>query len=246
MEFNINRFFLLIKREMSLSGKKYLIGILAGMGVSILISLLGLLGGNIKGEQYFVTSLVFFLIGGTILASNIFKEWNKTETGYQAITLPASLLEKLTSSWVVSILLYSVMGMLAILLGGLILKTIALFGVPLEGNVYHFGRLRLVFTMHLLLGSIFFLGGITFKSNAFFKTILSCLVLLGAYSIVYFTAWYLMFSDYLVKTSSNGAVIEYTMGNVVDHKMWVTYLVHWLFVGFIGVVSYFKLKEREL
>lgn len=242
MEVSINRIGLLLKRDLLFNGRKRLIGIFAGVGLAVMLSLLGLFGGYISAEQYSVTTIFFFLIYGSVMANNMFNEWNKTERGYQVITLPASSFEKFFSNWVIAVFIYPTIGILVILLGASLLNILQSFGIVVKGDIFQLQIMEILFYTHIVIGSLFFLGGVTFKNNAFIKTIVSVLVTVFSVGLISGFLVYLIFSE--GGTMDNNFIIR--SEDVFENKNWVPIVALSLFTGYLGVVSYFKLKEREL
>lgn len=245
MELSISRIKHLIQRELIQSSSKYLLGISIGVVIAMLIACLGLFQGFISSKQYYIGVSMAFVVGGAISTSGFFKEYNKTEVGYQLMILPASTLEKLVSSWLFCFIIYPMASFLLILAGGAILDMLSFFDLPIKGEIYRLEVLGYLFKIHLVVNSIFFLGGIAFKNVAFFKTLVSVLVINTAISLVVGGVTWMFFSYEATTYYSNGEMESLSYQSISEHGT-LFYLLNTILVLFLMVVSYFKLKEREL
>ena len=150
MEFSINRILLLVRREWIKNGRKIIIGISSAVGLALIFSILGVFDGGINAAYYSYPVSVFFIVGGAIIFSASFTEWDKTETGYQILTLPASNLEKLTSSWLVGFLIYTVLSAVFISLGYAILAILDASGLNVIGEYMDASWVIKLLSTHLL------------------------------------------------------------------------------------------------
>ena len=184
MEFNLTRLGLLLKRQLIGNGLKYITGIAIGTGVVLMISLAPLLGGGSASiGQLYQSGLITYVIGGVIMTSMTFAEINRPETGYQLMTLPASSLEKFTSTWLFTSIVYSVMAFVALTLGACLLYVLGLFNLPVEGKIFSTNEMWMAFKQYFIANTIFLAGAAAFKRNAFFKTLLSIMIVFVFFGI---------------------------------------------------------------
>lgn len=245
MEFNITRLGLLLKRKFLESGLNYVGGIAIGVGIVSVLSLLALLGGGVHLDSYYKSAFAAYFIGGLIVTSLAFAEINKPETGYQFMTLPASSSEKFITTWIFTSLVYSLIAFIIIICGSFLLSLVEYAGYAVRGPILDLSGILDVFLSYFFLNTIFLAGAAAFKRYAFFKTLLTFLILFFFFSIC-------------------GAVLTYFIGaqNVTGgpfsfgfHFKGASGLEVWKHTGaviqiivmlYFLVLGFFKFKEREL
>lgn len=250
MEFNLTRLGLLLKRQLIGNGLKYIVGIAIGTGVVLMISLIVVfMGGTTQIAQFYQSGLITYVIGGVIMTSMTFSEINRPETGYPLMTLPASSLEKFTSTWLFTSIVYSVMAFVALTLGACLLYVLGLFNLPVEGNIFSINEMWMAFMQYFIVNTIFLAGAAAFKRNAFFKTLLSMMVVsafFALYSLALIKLYVLPslapFDSTGGSISINGNNLEWLFGNLGNPK----YFLSVLGSIFLLVVGFYKFKEREL
>ncbi len=240
---DINRMFSFIKRQSLLNANATIIGALAIIGALFFIS--GLVG-------YFypqsVTKLkpVYFgtlYIYGLIRTSNVFSELHNPQRGYAFLTLPVSTAEKLWGSWILSAPVFTflfsgiciVLYFLACIIGG---------RMDAFHKIFDLDNLRGV-GFFLIMQSVFFLGAVYFKKNNFMKTV-----------AVFFLFWLVNVAYIRLLTWPFGMNNTHIYGNInnVDIIKFKDMMLFWvkdvglcgLFAPFMLLVSYFRLKERQI
>lgn len=209
---NIKRLIAILKMDFR-QRKRLLIvvvlGVFALMSFVTFVNVMDTYGEpNATLPKFYEPFYAALLLGGGFLYSSIsFREFNRKETAFSYLSLPASHLEKFLSKWLQTALFFPLALTLIFLLlpsvTGLLVSPLTDLENPgfdlsmiVEGNwlntgmdfkVYHF------IPFYMALQSIFLLGAITFQKGEIFKTIIVAfivfitLVLLG----------FLSFSDYL-------------------------------------------------
>jgi hypothetical protein len=250
MEFNVPRVGLLLKRQFIGNGRKYITGIAIGTGVVLMIALASVLfGSGAQLSQFYQSGLITYIVGGIIMTSMTFAEINRPETGYQLMTLPASSLEKFASTWLFTSVVYSLMAFVVLTLGACLLYVLGLFDLPIEGEILSINEMWIAFKQYFIGNTIFLAGAAAFKRNAFFKTLLSIMVLsafLALYSLALIKLYVLpslaTFDSTGGSISINGNNLEWLFGNLGNSK----YFLSLLGSIFLLVVGFLKFREREM
>ena len=251
MEFSFTRIINLIVRYAAIHGKSFITIISAISGGILLISWLSNIG---KPETDYNTMVYLFyvavFISGFWFSSYIFSELHKPSKAYKYLTLPASNIEKLVSSWLISSVGTVVISFIFINLTSLALAVLCkfIFGIDFKllyiNEDYRFWEIILKF---IILQPLFLSGAIVFSKNNFFKTILWLLLFAFTMALVSFLFTYLILpGEFRFQSNSFEdipALIDFFEGPVVKASEFVlTYVIGPFFL----IVSYFKLKESEI
>jgi len=231
--------------------KSYLIA-LAAMG-GILLALLitdSYSRSSINYEPFVSTFYLFFFLGGFIFTSRIFNELHQPEKSYQYLTLPASTLEKLISQWLFSAILYVVISYIVVqiiaFIGGIVSSTLFQFDFHwLNLTQFEFPKIAAIY---IVIHSIFFLGACYFKNYNFIKTLLSVFILGATVFVISIAAAYLLFGQsgfsestlWMQTNSELPHFITVELPTVIETIFWYG------LAPFFLIVSYFKLKERQV
>jgi hypothetical protein len=250
MKFNITRLGLLLKRHFLVSGRKYLTGIAIGTGVIVMITVATLLfGGTAQISQFNQYALFAYFIGGLIVSSMAFTEINKPETGYQMMTLPASSLEKFVSTWLFTSIIYTILAFVVITLAATLLYLFGQLGLSIRGDAFSLHEMGDSFKQYFVGNIIFLAGAAAFKRNAFFKTMLSFVVVfafLVIYSLVLVKVF--GFTD-LASGNSSGmgfALNGSSFNGMFSNSESASVIAKTFLAVFFLVLGFFKFKEREL
>ena len=184
--------------------------------------------------------LVVFFLGGFIFTSSVFNEMNSPQKSFTFLTLPVSTTERLVGGWFISspvfIVVYAAFMLLLMFISCLLAELPEAFPNLLDEHVLTCVQVFLVTQ------TIFFIGACTFKGHNFLKTLLSLfliVVIVGAYSS---GLGYLLYGEGgpgIVEPKFKDT-IEYIGTNIIPFIFW------YLFAPFLLVVSFFKLKERQV
>ncbi len=250
MKFNFKRLGLLLKRHFLVSGRKYLTGIAIGTGVIVMITVATLLfGGTAQISQFNQYALFAYFIGGLIVSSMAFTEINKPETGYQMMTLPASSLEKFVSTWLFTSIIYTILAFVVITLAATLLYLFGQLGLSIRGDAFNLHEMGDAFKQYFVGNIIFLAGAAAFKRNAFFKTMLSFVVVfafLVIYSLVLVKVF--GFTD-LASGNSSGmgfALNGSSFNGMFSNSERASVIAKTFLAVFFLVLGFFKFKEREL
>ena len=247
-QFSIQRLFLLMKRHSVMNAKTWLIGLGAISGLLIVISVIQSYSMGIYQFSSLVSlGTIFVFIAGFILTSATYNELHTPARAQFYLILPANTFEKLLSKWLLSsilfvlaafVLLSGVLGVTT-LLSSWLFKTDTVFFNPFTNdNIETMGQ-------YIVVQSVFFLGALFFRKNNFIKTLLSIFVVLFGLSILMgFLGWIILGEFNQVSDEnlpeSNFVFFTETLPQIAKFIFW------WITAPFFLLVSYFKLKEREV
>lgn len=247
--FNISRFGLVLRKDFQENKKLYALGALLIFGS--LATMMILVGYDIYDRntntwseaeatgcmEMVRTGLFFgFLYLFTItLASTLFSKL-KFKTGrIEALTLPASDLEKFMSRWIVVTIVFPIMYVLLFYLADmlyvLVLKTVYPYATTIEQlNIGQFNFLSIdnnvaVVTIYLCVQAVYVLGGVMMPKLSFVKT--SCVLLV--LTIIY-TNFMTGVADVL-KTGANITVVACSFA---------------IYAVLLWIIAYFRFKETEV
>ena len=195
--------------------------------------------------------------GGFIFTSIVFRELYTKPRGQFYLTLPASHLEKISSKWVLSAILYP----LGITIGYWLFSSIAnglyemLHGQSPDSflSYWQSENQRMLPFVYIVLQSIFFLGAITFTRYNIFKTGFSLFIAGLSLVIIFAMLLRLVLWKYfdgmqfpnqemrvLEPSTSFQDFVTSTIPNIAYYLFW------FVLAPYLLLVSYFKLKEREI
>ncbi|MDR3217981.1 MAG: hypothetical protein LBU22_03230 [Dysgonamonadaceae bacterium] len=224
----------------------------------------------IRNNIAVIGGLIF--IAGIFYAARFFREIHSRTNGINYFMIPATQVEKLTVSLLFTIVYFYGMMILAYIVGNLLgtlftnlLANISFFSFDLRlfhsvdlkwtlfeskqysniftGDLKYQAPYIALFMKYLLLTqSIFTLGGIYFKNNQAFKTILSVIVLLFAFSIISVVELKIFAGTTSVNANSAESVI--TMHGVFHTIM--SAIFAYLVPVYLWIISYFRLTEKEV
>jgi hypothetical protein len=182
------------------------------------------------------------------LTSNAYKEIHTPARSLFYLTLPATTSEKLFSNWLLTSLIYIVAANLLLMVVILIVNLIGmlLWSLPLNVfNPFSHDNIRLM-SIYMVINSVFFLGSLAFRKNNMLKTILALFIIQIAFSaIIGLVAW-LIFGQagfhYQGENTNSG--LQTLITQVLPRALEIAFYA--LIIPFCLLVSYFKLKEREV
>lgn len=254
--FDITRLKYLLIRQLSFNYKANLIA--TGVIVGIMIfsgTMMLLFSDQIMTQQIFLGMIMpYFFIGGYIFSSLIFSELNSPNKGYLFLTLPASTFEKLLSAWLstsvfyilfISVIMYILNFYYWAIASSFTSKTVELM------NLFSPGVLK-VFGVYIVTQSVFLLGSIYFRKVHFLKTILALFVIAFIIAIFSGIMARILFSPTSFQNMSwmNNMNFDHSFDFKYTAEHVIVPIAKVLFWGCIApfflVVSYFRLKEREV
>ncbi len=249
--FNIKRSMFLLYRQLCFSTNGLLIGFGAVSGVLVFILSMTLLFGHrgLDNNVYFGTIIPTFFIMGYVFTSNIFSELRTPQRGYLFLMLPASILEKLLVPWLISSVLFVLASVAMIFLINILLLVISLIFLGNPVTIFNPCALPVLkmYAIYLVTQPIFVLGSVYFRRYNFLKTVLSLFVFILILGIYVTLAGKL-----IINHNFQGIHFEDGVPQHLEHFFTSVFFpaVKILFWGCIApfflIVSYFRLKEREV
>ena len=241
-EFNLTRLGYFIRRQLFLNVNAMWIAIAAVVGVLLVISGLTAYFNPTKINNLVPLYLVVLFVGGYVFTSKIFSELHSPQKSYAFLTLPVSTAEKLLGAWIIAAPLY----LLTALLGAFILMLVSalIAGRPADlPSITDTSLIRLI-GLFLVTQTVFFLGAVAFKGNNFLKTLLALFI----HAVVIFgytgLLGYLLFGNRAVFQEDKAASFEGTVKFFTDQLL--PFLFWFALPVFLMIVSFFKLKERQV
>jgi len=249
-QFSFNRFILLIKRYLIFNIKTLLIGLAAGSGVMIVVSLLQAYfsTGYFNVNALVTTGHTFIFVGGYILTSMAYNEIHTPARSQFYLTLPATAAEKLFSNWFITSIIYVIVTNLVLWLVLLLSNSIAhiAWSTPWDiFNPFAPSNTRLM-AIYMATQGIFFLGALYFRKNNFMKTILSLFVISMIINLITVAFAYLIFGTPGLYTDMEAMDPDFGYNFITIMPKVMKGLLYWVLAPFCLVVSYFTLKEREV
>lgn len=245
---NFPRLLKVLNRETNIRKKGYITGTLVVAALFFIIMLISAKSSFTLSYSETIKVFYFVLfIGGMIFTSRIFSELHEPQTSYQFLSLPASNLEKLIAQWFISSIGYILTVLIILLvsatLGGML--GAALFRpdfVWIDLAELKIGEMLLpYFTLH----AIFFLGAITFRKRNFLKTAIAIFIVSMFLALTVLAIGYLTIGDNIYALDDASASFKF-MAEKDQVLRILDMQLDYLIAPFFLVVSYFKLKERQV
>lgn len=268
--FNFNRFSLLVAKHWADNKKRYLLSVIAFAGLLIawfaftmLIDSRYPMGKGIQMVTYF---FLLFVVGA-FYANQYFRDLASRAKGINFLLVPASAFEKVLCSLLYTVILFFVVFTAVFYLIDVVMVAIAkgftLVEYPDDEkgvlNVYDAARLPFeekstinILLIFFAIQSVFLLGSVYFAKYSFIKTIISGFVI---FFIIFFFVYFLY--DMMPKGEyANGFLTSYHIynkgenGYLVRVPVWLGQILYYLLMygiaPFLYIVTYFRLKEKQV
>lgn len=249
--FDINRVKLLLTRQLRLNSSTILIGFGAVVGViTFILSIRVITESNALSMAGFTgLALPIFFIGGYIFTSTIFSELRTSHRGYLYLTLPASTLEKLVVAWFISSVLYTIAAIGVFYFINLLLMLVAYLtnGEPIQLFNFFDAWMLKIYAIYIVTQSVFLLGAIYFRGVNFLKTLLALFVISLVLSIFSALLTRLIVFPGFGNLQFNNNMPDGIEGFIGDTFIPTVKILFWYIMApFFLVVSYYRLKERQV
>jgi hypothetical protein len=272
--FDFGRWVLLVRQHWIENRKRYLLSVAAGAGILFMWYFFLMLASNRDPmEDNSQRATYFFLLftGGCFYASQFFRELGSRSKAINYLLLPASSLEKQFVSLLYVVVLYFVVYTAIFYLVDIIMVTIAntfhhAYTEPGANGVIHKASVVNVFgwfgiknaipfflAAYFAIQSAFLLGSVYFEKYSFVKTIISLFCLLIVIWLVYgfLMESFLPEGSYMRDIGSYRVLNKEGKGDYLVElptgvRKTIVALVQWGFPLFFWVVTYFRLKEKEV
>jgi hypothetical protein len=257
--FSFSRLWLLIKKQWFDNTRLYLLSILALFGLMVLVFLLFYIAGRpVYSEE---ATLVMFFIGlyvmGFVFASGIFGALGDRPRGIYWMTVPATHLEKL----VCGIFYCTVMFTLVYTACFLAVQQLTFALIKLNPNyrVMYMGSwdvpMKFAAYFFFPLQALYLMGSVYFERYNFVKTTLAGLTVI----LLFMGYAHLMYRLFLPEYSSlfsatsfmvNRAASDDNVAKIYQLSPWIDevaiFLMKYLWIPVFWIVTYFRLKEKEI
>ncbi|MDQ3394679.1 MAG: hypothetical protein M3512_11290 [Bacteroidota bacterium] len=239
---NISRLGLFIRRQITINIHSFWIALGAIAGILFITSVAVAYFNpyDLSGLQgLYITA---FFLGGLIFTSKIFSELHTPQKSYALLTLPISNLEKLIGAWLVTapvfVLVYLmfifIITSISSLIAGHSTALVQIFSREIWDSIGHY----------LVIHSIFFLGACTFKGNNFLKTLFAIFLFTMILALFAGLMFLIVFKSTHVQIDNVSPEFQYFITDVF--AKYATYFYWYVLAPFMLVVSYYKLKERQI
>ncbi len=254
---NPARLLQLLKIDISTNYIKILGSIAAFFGICVFVATLnGDSSPNPDPSDPFHLNFFGFaiLFIGFMFTSVLFNELNREHERQFYLTLPASNLEKFTTKWIESIILFPIVFVALYALFFMIIKPIimATMGCTLPDFSPSNTMILFFIKLYISLSGIFLLGAVVFGNFSAVKTIASIAVLGAIFGLIVFIFFRVIFYDFFhgweIHPPHDGRepapwiqdFMSKRMPTILEYLMWLAIPL------FTWVVAYFKLKEKEV
>ncbi len=237
--FSVPRMLNFMRRQAALNFSSLMIAAGAVFGALLVISLLVGYFGPQNIPNLINVYLVTFFICGLVFTARIFAELHIPQKSYAWLTLPVSTGEKFWGSWLLSspvfILLFfavcSFLYFIACITGNSIDAYTQMFSKSVGKAIATF----------VVIQSIFFLGAVYFRNNNFMKTIFALFLIATVLSVYSGTLTWLFWNGQgQMNLNINSSDMIGNSGRIISFAFW------FLLGPFMLLVSYFRLKERQV
>lgn len=268
--FSFNRFSLLVAKHWADNKKRYLLSMIAFAGLLIAwFSFTMLIDSRILMSKSIQMITYFFLLFtvGAFYANQYYRELGSRAKGINFLLVPASAFEKVLCSLLFTVILFFIVFNSIFYLVDIIMvqvaKGITNFDYPDKErgvfNVFEAARVPFdqksgfnILLLFFSLQSIFLLGSVYFEKYSFIKTIITGFVV---FFILFFFVYFLY--DMMPKGEySNGFLTSYrvyhnsSFSYMVRLPDWMGQFMNYLFMyaiaPFLWIVTYYRLKEKQV
>ncbi len=255
MQFNLNRFLKLIKRDLVVYRKPMLLGFGGTAIIFFLIGTMVYLGNDndargLDGDYWMIWGTLMLLGGGYLFTSSIFWEFRNPDSRLGFLTIPASNFEKTISRWIYSFILYPIAVITMVYLVYTISK-LMYPGVTWSGEDFR-QHIRPASHIYLWGHGMLFMFAVWFNRYtapkasivSFLVLIVTIFCLAGLFYIVFNDAFdtpFGMSSNVNIEPNAHFKLnVENNLGPLLLKVSLILPAIFFL------VVSYFKMKEKEV
>ena len=257
--FNLHRFQLLVRLELSEKGKNYLL--MAGMFMGLMLFfMLPITRQKDHSEILFLLhALALFMVvmfGGSLFTGSAFSQYSSPDTGIAALMVPASRLEKYLSALLINLLFIIPFTFLFFQLHIWTIDFANNHLNPGQGKYMYLPKdlLQYFLSMHIIIQGSVFLGSIYFPKLSYIKT---AAVLFGTAIAIAATNWYL--AKYFTSNPTNVVAFPFSAWKIWYEESHTNFYVDFpesvqplinivpiLFLLSVWFVAYVRLKEKEI
>jgi hypothetical protein len=269
--FSFNRFSLLVSKHWADNKKRYLLSVIAFIGLLIAWFVFTMLVDSrfpMGTGLQMVTFFFALFVVGSFYASQYFRDLGSRARGINFLLVPASAFEKILCSLLYTVILFFIVFtslfylvdvlMLAIAKGFLttvipnndqgLMNVFKSARLPIEGE----SKLNILL-IFFSIQSAFLLGSVYFEKYSFIKTAISGFVIfLIVFFFVYFLYDTMPEGQYVNQFLTSYRVENHGKGDdyLVKIPVWLGQVLHYILMyavaPFLWIVTYFRLKEKQV
>lgn len=259
--FDPRRFWLLLKEEIHLDYRRYLLGLGAAFALLAVIWWFNGFDINVNdhlAEFHYIWFGIILIGGGAFFTSIAYVPYGEKTSRLFYLNLPASTLEKFASKWFITAILYPLAIWLFYLVFSWVVNAVYMAytgGTPFTALPAFGYKTWLFIRIYIVVQSLFLLGAVIFHRFAIFKTGFSLLLLgitLGLFTFICFRLIFPEVFDGLLSvgpyspnqvyepSESFKTFVETRMEDILTYLFWIVPAPVLLIIG------YYKLKEKEV
>lgn len=255
---NFGRLIALMRLDFVTKNKSYIYGALGFLAVYCLFNFFGAVDGDPRDTEFHANFFPVFLIGfGLILSSFAFQEMNAPLERQTYLTLPASNLEKMTSKWILTFILFPIVFTLAYWILSIFVDRIIEFFFLMEIPRFRPTGEETIFfiKIYMAIQGLYVIGSVIFNKYALVKTgiglfvmtILSILVMVLCVRIIFmdhFDPWSMNVNKEIrVSREVQPSFVRFIEGPFQSLGLYL----FWIGLPILSwIVAFFKLKEKEV
>ncbi len=248
--FSFKRIFLLMQKTLYENARSVLIGFITVFGIFSLVLFMRIINGdnNINNLQTFYYT--GFFISGFFISGMAFTNFRKKEKTMSYLMLPASIIEKFISEWLLTSVIFIILYSAAFYVFNIVLYSL---GTIYKFNVEFVNILAAesfkMFLHFIIIQSVLLAGAATFKKAPLFLTI-SVVFGFGIIFIVYVTFLILIIKGQLETLVFNNSGLHSANVNINIQGHWLEkipeIMYYYVTAPAFWAYTYFKIKEKEV
>lgn len=207
---------------------------------------------------------IFIYISGFMFAARQFKIFSYSPTGMHYLLIPATHIEKLTVSILLSTIYFFVASMTAYCIGNVVGTNLlnyifetakpvnwALFqsDVVMHTSLVNLEKVNQFIAMigaFVMFQTIFLVGSLYFKRNAVGKTCLAIAVISIVFVIIQLSFMKVLWADLHIAGKNISYYFDLNKSDLSPNQFLALDILSYLLIPFFWVVSYFRLKEKQV
>jgi hypothetical protein len=257
--FSFSRLWLLIKKQWFDNTRYYLLSVLALFGLMVLVFIFYFVASQpvFSEENTMIMFFVGLYITGFVFASVTFSALGDRPKGIYWMTVPATHLEKLVCGILYSNVVFTIVYVLCFAVVQQL--TFSIIRLRPDFRIIPMGHwdepMKFAAYFFFPLQALYLLGSVYFERYNFVKT-----TLLGLTTILLFLAYlYFNYKIFLPENASIFSPTSFILNNaatgdnttrIYELSQWiedtVTFLMKYMWIPVFWVVTYFRLKEKEI
>jgi len=260
MEFSLSRLIKLIKKDLIIGRKYLLLTIVSLVAICAMIVFFTSDGAPMNSNQVppdagEIVFGVLLIVCGSVITASIFREFRNPPERLKFLSLPASNFEKVFSKWLYTLPFYLLIVSVIFIIGYPIFSSMVGYWINVEYVTLqelrpkYFGYLSLAY---FLIHSGIFLFSLFYNRFPLPKIIVTAFLLAIGGFLVICLLTRIVFYDHF-QGFFRGTELMFSKQLSVEFQEWVNvfmaklpYLFACIGVPFIWLITYFKMKEKEL